>query len=105
VLLCPDGTTVLLEGHDLLFGYPRLRSGPRCDHHHVPEPGSTLFLYTDGLIERRGADVDEGIERLRLLLAGLRGRPPAEMVDTAVEVLAPEARDDVVAFAIHLTSP
>jgi hypothetical protein len=21
-LLCPDGTTVLLEAHDILFGYP-----------------------------------------------------------------------------------
>jgi GAF domain-containing protein len=104
VLLCPDGSTMLLEGHDLLFGYPELRTGPRCDHDQVLEPGSTLFLYTDGLVECRGCDVDERIDRLRLLLAGLRGRPPAEMVDTAVEVLAPEARDDVVAFAIHLTS-
>jgi GAF domain-containing protein len=104
VLLCPDGSTMLLEGHDILFGYPELRTGPRCDHDQVLEPGSTLFLYTDGLVECRGCDVDERIDRLRLLLAGLRGRPPAEMVDTAVEVLAPEARDDVVAFAIHLTS-
>ena len=104
VLLCPDGSTVLLEGHDILFGYPELRTGPRCDHDQLLDPGSTLFLYTDGLVECRGCDVDERIDRLRLLLAGLRGRPPAEMVDTAVEVLAPEARDDVVAFAIHLTS-
>ena len=104
VLLRPDGSTMLLEGHDILFGYPALRTGPRCDHDQVLEPGSTLFLYTDGLVECRGCDVDERIDRLRLLLTGLRGRPPAEMVDTAVEVLAPEARDDVVAFAIHLTS-
>ena len=104
VLLCPDGSTMLLEGHDILFGYPALRTGPRCDHDQVLEPGSTLFLYTDGLVECRGCDVDERIDRLRLLLTGLRGRPPAEMVDTAVEILAPEARDDVVAFAIHLTS-
>ena len=102
VLLCPDGATLLLEGHDILFGYPGLRPGPRCDHHHVLDPGSTLFLYTDGLVERRGHDVDEGIDRLRRLLAGLNGRSPAEMVDTAVEVLAPDARDDVVAFAIQL---
>ena len=104
VLLYPDGSTVLLEGHDILFGYPNLRTGPRCDHDQLLHPGSTLFLYTDGLVECRGCDVDERIDELRILLAGLRGRPPAEMVDTAVEVLAPEARDDVVAFAIHLTS-
>ena len=64
-----------------------------------------LRLYLHGLVECRGCDVDERIGRLRLLLAGLRGRPPAEMVDTAVEALAPEARDDLVAFAIHVTSP
>jgi GAF domain-containing protein len=103
VLLCPDRSTVLLEGHDILFGYPRFRSGPRCDHHHVLDAGSTLFLYTDGLVERRDSDVDEGIDRLRVLLAELHGRSPAEMVDTAVEALAPDARDDVVAFAIHLS--
>ena len=67
---------------------PELRTGPRCDHGQVLEPGSTLFPYTDGLVECRGCDVDERIDRLRLLLAGLRGRQPAEMVDTAVEVLA-----------------
>jgi GAF domain-containing protein len=104
VLLLPDGSTVLLEGHDILFGYPRFRSGPRCDHHHVLDAGSTLFLYTDGLVERRGSDVDEGIDRLRILLSELRGRPPAEMVDAAVEVLAPDAQDDVVAFAIRLSN-
>lgn len=102
VLLRPDGGTLLLEGHDILFGHPRLRPGPRCDHHQLLDAGSTLFLYTDGLVERRGHDVDEGIDRLRRLLSDLHGRPPAEMVDTAVEVLGVDARDDVVAFAIHL---
>jgi serine phosphatase RsbU (regulator of sigma subunit) len=105
VLLCPDGTTVLLEDHDILFGYPTLRSGPRCDHHHVLDPGSTLFFYTDGLVERRGDDVDEHIDRLRLLLAELPDRSPAEMVDAAVEVLGLDAQDDVVAFAIRLSTP
>jgi PAS domain S-box-containing protein len=27
-------------------------------------PGSTLLLYTDGLVERRGVSIDEGLERL-----------------------------------------
>jgi hypothetical protein len=51
-------------------------------------PSGRTLSYTDGLVECRGCDVDERIEQLRLLLAGLRGRSPAEMVDTAVEVLA-----------------
>lgn len=31
----------------------------------VLEPGSTLVLYSDGLIERRGQTIDAGLERLR----------------------------------------
>jgi GAF domain-containing protein len=103
ILVEPDGRTVLLDGHDILFGYPALRPGPRRDHHRVLDPGSTLFLYTDGLVERRGADIDEGIDRLRLLLSTRRGKPPAEIVDAAVATLAPDSPDDVVAFAVHLS--
>jgi serine phosphatase RsbU (regulator of sigma subunit)/PAS domain-containing protein len=39
------------------------------------EPGAVLALYTDGLVERPGTDIDEGITALRLALA--RAGPPA----------------------------
>ncbi|MEU1595458.1 ATP-binding SpoIIE family protein phosphatase [Streptomyces sp. NPDC005708] len=38
-------------------------------------PGSTAVLYTDGLVERRDADLDEGIESLESALAGATGTP------------------------------
>ncbi|MEV7288374.1 SpoIIE family protein phosphatase [Streptomyces sp. NPDC093252] len=38
-------------------------------------PGSTAVLYTDGLVERRDADLDEGIEALEHALAGATGTP------------------------------
>ncbi|MBX9397284.1 SpoIIE family protein phosphatase [Streptomyces sp. TRM72054] len=38
-------------------------------------PGSMAVLYTDGLVERRDADLDEGIEALRHALAGATGTP------------------------------
>ncbi|MEW2494562.1 SpoIIE family protein phosphatase [Streptomyces nodosus] len=38
-------------------------------------PGSTAVLYTDGLVERRDADLDEGIEALEAALAGATGTP------------------------------
>lgn len=38
-------------------------------------PGSTAVLYTDGLVERRDADLDEGIAALEQALAGATGTP------------------------------
>ncbi|WP_055494435.1 SpoIIE family protein phosphatase [Streptomyces sp. TP-A0356] len=38
-------------------------------------PGSTAVLYTDGLVERRDADLDEGIAALESALAGATGTP------------------------------
>ncbi|GAA2268766.1 hypothetical protein GCM10010145_51020 [Streptomyces ruber] len=38
-------------------------------------PGSTAVLYTDGLVERRDADLDEGIAALQEALAGATGTP------------------------------
>ena len=36
---------------------------------HAFEPGSTLVLFTDGLVERRGESVEDGLARLARLLA------------------------------------
>jgi len=44
-----------------------------------------VLLYTDGLVERRGEDLDHRLARLQALLAGLVGRDLDELVD---EVLA-----------------
>lgn len=38
-------------------------------------PGSTAVLYTDGLVERRNEDLDEGITALEHALAGATGSP------------------------------
>lgn len=38
-------------------------------------PGATAVLYTDGLVERRDADLDEGIAALEGALAGATGTP------------------------------
>ncbi|MFR9794891.1 SpoIIE family protein phosphatase [Streptomyces sp. MS06] len=43
------------------------------------EPGSVLALYTDGLVERPGSDIDDGITALRLALA--RSGAPAGRTD------------------------
>ncbi|MER5886007.1 SpoIIE family protein phosphatase [Streptomyces sp. NPDC001941] len=38
-------------------------------------PGSTAVLYTDGLVERRGEDIDEGVASLERALSGATGTP------------------------------
>ncbi|WP_406289168.1 SpoIIE family protein phosphatase [Embleya sp. NBC_00896] len=43
------------------------------------EPGSVLALYTDGLVEDVGADIDLGIERMRAALSHTRDASVAEL--------------------------
>lgn len=67
-------------------------------------PGSTLFCFTDGLVERRGEDIDTGLGRLAETLLRSADRPVADLVADAVAQLrgdAADAADDVVALAIR----
>jgi serine phosphatase RsbU (regulator of sigma subunit)/anti-sigma regulatory factor (Ser/Thr protein kinase) len=72
----------------------------RCDT--MPfSAGAMLVLYTDGLVERRGASIDEGLERLRALSAGVHdvGNIANDVVD---RLIADEPEDDVAVIAAHL---
>jgi PAS domain S-box-containing protein len=65
--------------------------------------GSTVLLYTDGLVERRDADLDAGLIRLRDTLLELADRPLEELLDEVIERLVhgrPE--DDVALVAVRL---
>jgi serine phosphatase RsbU (regulator of sigma subunit) len=103
ILIQPDGATTVLGEHDMMFGFPGLRRNPRVDHVVPIEPGTTVFLYTDGLIERRGTDLDDGIAALRAMLGTLYAHAPRQIVDIAVStLLGPRHDDDVVALAITI---
>ena len=106
IVLDAAGSTTMPTGHDMLFGYPNLNPRARADHHMTLEPGTVVVLYTDGLIERRGVDLDESTARLRALLTELHGRSPQQIVDTVVDVLAGDrAEDDVVVLAVRVDEP
>ncbi|KPI10636.1 putative PAS/PAC sensor protein [Actinobacteria bacterium OV450] len=47
-------------------------------------PGAVLALYTDGLVEEAGEDIDLGVERLRAALAAARPSPLTELADRLV---------------------
>ena len=102
IVLGPDGGATLLDAGDMLFGYPALIAAPRRDHRLLLTPGSTLFLYTDGLIERRGSDLDAGIDSLIRFLLTHRHLAPDELVDRVVDDLATNPADDVVAFVVRV---
>ncbi len=103
ILLDPDGTSHLLDPHDSLFGFGLTGPGERTDHQRRIKPGSVLFLYTDGLVERPGSDLDSGTDNLLELLDTVRDREPQEIVDSAVQTLTEDTHhDDVVAFAIRI---
>ncbi|WP_432537311.1 SpoIIE family protein phosphatase [Kineococcus arenarius] len=103
VLLRPDGTVAeLTSGEpDLLLGIaPHL---PRRDGHVRLERGSTLLLFTDGLVERRGQDIDEGLVRLREVVAELAHADLDDLCDAILErLLPPEPEDDVALVAVRL---
>ncbi|WP_406005236.1 SpoIIE family protein phosphatase [Streptomyces sp. NBC_00637] len=82
----PDGRTDVVE----LPGGVVLGVDPRA-HYPVTElrlePGAILALYTDGLVERPGHDIDDGITSLRRALAGAGGR----RVPTGTDAAGPTA--------------
>ncbi|WP_329339370.1 SpoIIE family protein phosphatase [Streptomyces sp. NBC_01352] len=65
-------------------------------------PGSTAVLYTDGLVERRNEDLDEGIASLERALSGATGTPQVvcDRLVRAAGVTA-EHDDDVAVLVLQ----
>jgi serine phosphatase RsbU (regulator of sigma subunit) len=105
VLLRPDGRVQVLDGDlpDLLLGVDP--SAPRQDRLAVVPAGSTVFLHTDGLVERRDRDLDAGTAELVAVLAEYAALPLADLCDRVLERLfLPDAEDDVALLAVRLHS-
>ena len=103
LVINPDGSVAELAAWrgDLLLGV----DADACRRESVVtlDRGSTVLLYTDGLIERRDADLDDGMVRLRDTVIELAGRPLDELLDELIERLVhgrPE--DDVALVAVRL---
>lgn len=65
------------------------------------EPGSTLILYSDGLIERRGESLSVGMDRLATVSSRLTDRPADAMCDELFARLTPsETRVDDAAVLV-----
>jgi serine phosphatase RsbU (regulator of sigma subunit) len=70
---------------------------------HVPD-GATLLAYTDGLVERRGEDIDVSLARLRTTAEGLATTPLDGFVgDLLAAMRRRGAEDDVAVLALRRT--
>ncbi len=67
------------------------------------EPNSLLVLYSDGLIERRGEQLADRLDRLETAGGALVGLPIADVCDQLVVALGVETSraDDVAVLAVH----
>ncbi|WP_308121849.1 SpoIIE family protein phosphatase [Actinotalea ferrariae] len=89
---------------DLLLGIDPLRT--RSQHAAVLAPGSTLLLFTDGLVERRGERYSLGVARLATELGALAGTDLETLCDELLaRVLPDRPGDDVAVAAVRLTAP
>ncbi|SFK43791.1 SpoIIE family protein phosphatase [Geodermatophilus ruber] len=93
-----DGTvTVLSRGTgDLMLGVDP--SAVRREFAVPLRPGATVLLFTDGLVERRGLAVDEGVRLLRRHLGELTGLPLERLCDALLARMLPRTPEDDVAL-------
>jgi serine phosphatase RsbU (regulator of sigma subunit)/anti-sigma regulatory factor (Ser/Thr protein kinase) len=100
LLISPAGEATFLEGGaGLPLGVAELAryEGTRFTF----EPGTTLLLYTDGLVETRVESIDAGLERLRELVGG-NGSVEALCAKVVKQLVPSDRHDDVALLAARI---
>ncbi|WP_298795374.1 SpoIIE family protein phosphatase [Pseudonocardia sp. 73-21] len=104
MLIGPGDTRYLDGGEGTLLGItgrPAYVGG-----RDVMTPGASVLLYTDGLVERRGEVLDEGLERIATIAAPLDHLPPDALAEALLqEALAGSDHADDIAIVIARLIP
>ncbi|WP_280216979.1 SpoIIE family protein phosphatase [Nocardia neocaledoniensis] len=105
ILAPPGGPGRILEGGRAVplatFETPR-----RPEATTALPPGATLVLFTDGLVEQRGYDIDEGFVKIAGVLSETGGALPRDVADAVLSRLCPPAGyDDDVAMVVYRQPP
>lgn len=79
---------------------------PRRESYATLPAGATLLLYTDGLIERRKDNLDNGFDRATAALVNYRDRHPEQIADRIIGDLLPAGGyTDDVALLLYRQPP
>ena len=96
----PAGAVITLDAPpNLMLGVQP--DAPRTEHTRMLPAGSTLLLYTDGLVERRDRDFDDGICHLRTLFSRAGHQSPEQICDTLLQNRITEGDDDIALLVLH----
>ena len=98
----PDGRVELLEnGRGLPLG-TGIRTSYRQETLDLPA-GGVVVLYTDGLVERRGRSIDEGLDALQAAMVAAPKDPDRLLEHILEHVVGNEERgDDIALLAVRL---
>jgi PAS domain S-box-containing protein len=106
IMVQADGSTAMLEGGQ---GLPlTIRPGQRRPEGHLTmPPRATLLLYTDGLVERRGNSIEDGMARAADLVGDGRSQELDEVADHLISSLEPAGGypDDVAMLLYRQPAP
>jgi PAS domain S-box-containing protein len=105
LLLHPDGAELLDgAGSGTALAVPGRR--PYTEGTLPITPGSCLLLFTDGLVERRGEDLDAGLQRLVVAASRLSHLPPERLATVLLrDLLADTDQPDDVALVLARLQP
>jgi anti-sigma regulatory factor (Ser/Thr protein kinase) len=106
IVVHPDGNVVLLDDARSLPLAIR-QDAARTEADYVLPPRSTLLLYTDGLVERRGQPLTEGIAAAGTAVHGAGEASLEELASQLMTRLAPAGgyEDDVAMVLYHHPAP